>query len=321
MKRTSFHPCFYRMGCFCAIAAIVFVFACGSGSSESDDQNQHDGTQQTGESADSISQFGITWYFDQAYESGQFANGDYWVVGPVTIVGIDPSSTQSDGRTMNGAMVNPTPDLGMTQGYDSAMYGSYGPAYDADLNAALDVSAADPLMLNPGSSLISTISNEDPGVRPQLLTAAILTVLDSAPPDGSFRPPYCGDDKTIRFDTTDLDYTELAALAPVEGTPDLADVERYFERPWIDHVPNWTSDYHHPSENMPYYGREMANEIGIGALMLHLDFTDEEKKHCSSGLFNWASIFSASPKMAANPIGCPMAAIPAAGNGLSCLQV
>jgi len=37
----------------------------------------------------SISQFGITWTFNQQHEFGQFANGDYWVVGPVTIVAID----------------------------------------------------------------------------------------------------------------------------------------------------------------------------------------------------------------------------------------
>lgn len=62
------------------------------------------------------------------------------------------------------------------------------------------------------------------------------------------------------------------------STPEPADVARYFERPWIDHVPDWMADYLHPSENMPNYGREIANEVGIGALMLHLDFSDEAKE-------------------------------------------
>lgn len=35
---------------------------------------------------DTISQYGITWIFDQDYEYGQFANGDYWVVGPAHLV-------------------------------------------------------------------------------------------------------------------------------------------------------------------------------------------------------------------------------------------
>ncbi|MGD9365084.1 MAG: hypothetical protein PVH87_05265 [Desulfobacteraceae bacterium] len=160
------------------------------------------------------------------------------VIGPVTIVGIDPASTQRGGRTMNGAMVNPSPTLGSTQGYDSAMYAGYGPAYDADLNVALDISADHPLVLDPGVSLVSSISEAEAGARPQLLSAAVLTVLASAPPAGSFRPPYTGEDKTIRFNVTDLDYTPLASLSPVASTPQPAEVARYFERPWIDHVPN-----------------------------------------------------------------------------------
>ena len=67
-----------------------------------------------------ISQFGITWTFNRDYPVGQFANGDWWVVGPVTITGISPRSTTINGRTMNGRMVNPSPRVG-GQGYDSAM--------------------------------------------------------------------------------------------------------------------------------------------------------------------------------------------------------
>ncbi len=67
-------------------------------------------------------------------------------------------------------------------------------------------------------------------------------------------------------------------LKPVPGVPLLGSIEQYFKRPWIDHVPNWRSVYLHPQENMPAYGREMATEVGIGALMLHLDFTDQQKE-------------------------------------------
>jgi hypothetical protein len=33
----------------------------------------------------SITQHGITWTFDKAYETGRFVNGDYWVVGAVVV--------------------------------------------------------------------------------------------------------------------------------------------------------------------------------------------------------------------------------------------
>jgi len=162
------------------------------------------------------------------------------------------------------------------------MYGGYGPDFDAALNVARPngqaLSAANPLIAPPGSSLVSSISLPEAGGRVQLKTAAILTVLAAPAPAGSFRPPYTGSDKTIRFNTSQLNRARLAHLAPVAETPSLAEVERFFERPWIDHVPNWMGGYHHPEENMPNYGREIATEVGIGALMLHLDFTPQEKE-------------------------------------------
>ena len=235
------------------------------------------------EGAFQIPQFGVTWYFDADYEYGQYANGDYWVVGPVSIIYISPLSYKSrTGRVCNGSMLNPSPTNGIYQGYDSAMYGQYGPAYDPDLNVGFPgeilLSEENPLILLPGSSLVSTISVPEAGARSQLDTAAILTVVSSAPPVGSFRPPYCGSDKIPHFNVSDLSTAGLSSLAPVAETPSMAFIERYFERPWIDHVPGWMGGFIHPVNNMPNYGREIASEIGEGALMLHLNFTNAQKQ-------------------------------------------
>ena len=230
--------------------------------------------------ASQLSQFGITWKFDHDYQVGQFCNGDWWVVGPVTIIEITPSSTSS-GRAMNGSMLNPSPSSDKL-GYDSVMTG-----YDAALNVALNVSPSNPLILQPDSSLVSTISKAAEGARPQLETAAILTVLDAPAPAGSFRPAYCGNDKTIRFNKSRLDYSFLHSLQKVPQTPRLKQfsgdgqkdsVERMFERPWIDHRRGWYGRFIHPSDNMPDYGREMSTQIGEAALMLHLDYTEAEKE-------------------------------------------
>ncbi|MBN1497721.1 MAG: hypothetical protein JXA07_13180 [Spirochaetes bacterium] len=238
------------------------------------------------EGAFQLSQFGITWFFaDTPGQYGRFANGDHWVVGPVSIIYIAPLSFKSRWkRVWNGSMVNPSPRSGMDQGYDSAMYGQYGPAYDPSLNAGFPdeeyLSADNPLVLQPGSSLVSTISAPEPGARSQLESAAILTVLDTAPPDGSFRPPYCGSDKTACFNESDLQTGLLANLgsSAIAEVPDMTAIERYFERPWIDHVPGWVGGCVHPVSNMPNYGREIASQVGEGALMLHLDFSLEEKR-------------------------------------------
>lgn len=231
-----------------------------------------------------ISQFGITWTFDKDYNVGQFANGDYWVVGPVTIIRIQPVSIELNGRTMNGSMINPSPRLGRTQAYDSAGYGRYARPgdYDPSLNVARpnseQLSKSNPLVLLPNCSLVSTESKLQANDTTKLKAAAVLTVLDSPAMEGSFRPPYSGMDKTVRFNKEQLDYSLLASLEPVPGTPGLAVVERYFERPWIDHVPNWPGRVLHPVDNMPDYGREISTQIGVGALMLHLNFSNTQKE-------------------------------------------
>ena len=224
--------------------------------------------------SDKISQYGITWFFNKSYKTGQFANGDFWVVGPVKIVKITPESQVVGKRTMNGSMINPASG-NKNQGYDSSCSGT---AYKDNLNAALNVSSSNPLELKNGSSLISTISIAKEKSRPQLQNAAILTVLASPPPEGSFRPPYCGNDKTIKYNVSQLNYNLLKKLNPVTGTPSLKSVEKYFERPWIDHVTGWGAGFIHPLENMQNYGRDMSSEVGKGALMLHLNFTDDEKR-------------------------------------------
>jgi len=218
-----------------------------------------------------ISQFGITWTFSQSVTYGQFANGDYWVVGPVSITSISPSS--SGGR--NGSMVNPSPTGGNNQGFDSRMQYI---TYQSSLNVAEGVSSSNPLTLQAHSSLVSTISLAEPEFVTVIQAAAILTVLPSAPAAGSFRPPYSGTSKAIQYNVSDLDYSMLRSLAPVASTPDLSTVERMVERPWIDFVSGWTSRMIHPRDNMPDYGRDLAEEASICALMLHLNFTNTQKE-------------------------------------------
>ncbi len=230
--------------------------------------------------ASRLTQFGIEWVFDRAYEVGQFANGDWWVVGPVRIVNIDPQSTVTAGRTINGSMINPSPRNGMTQGYDSTMYAQYkSPGnYEPLENVAAGISTKSPLIVPTSSSLVSTVSQSLGNTRPQIETAAVLTVLDQAPPDGSFRPAYSDPSKRIRFNERQLDYDLLGKLPKLASTPGLKSVEQSLRRPWLDHVPQWIGRYIHPAENMPDYGRDMADVIGRASLALNLDFTDAEKR-------------------------------------------
>ncbi len=223
----------------------------------------------------SIEQFGITWTFDKEYECGQFTNGDYWVVGPVIIVGIDPPSTEIDGRTMNGSMINPSPIDGKYpghHGWDNAL--GY---YRAEDNVALDVSTENHLAVPPSSSLLSSITHKE-DVSNQIKVIAILTVLSEAPATNSFRPPYSGADKTINHNVSDLNYSSLGNLTPTTRTPNLADIEAEFEKPWIDYWPGSPGKSFHPTDSMSTYGRDISVDLEEGALMLQLNFSNAEKE-------------------------------------------
>ena len=224
----------------------------------------------------SIAQFGITWTFDKAYGTGQYANGDYWVIGPVKIIHITPASVDEGGRIKNGSQLNPV--IAGDQGYDSAK-GDMG--FNAEKNigrpGGKDLSEVNPIMISTGS-LISTVSLHTLQPRPQLKTAAILTVVASAPPAGAFRPPPVGTDKTSFWNKSNLNYSILKSLPPVADTPALSQVEKYFEKPWLEQNPAWTARFIHPADNQACYGREMAIQLGEGLLSLHLNYSNAQKE-------------------------------------------
>ncbi|HEX5222552.1 MAG TPA: hypothetical protein VFZ59_23560, partial [Verrucomicrobiae bacterium] len=219
----------------------------------------------------SVSKDGITWMFQSPARVGQFINGDYYVVGPVTITNITPPAT--NGR--NGSMKNLRPNP-QGSGFDSRIdAGRY--------NANLRVNP--PLTLQPGDMLASSISVETIGVIKRVMrtsdntispvrTVSLLTCVTNPLPPDAFRPGYCGSTRTIYY-SRNLHREFLARLAPVSGTPALAQFEGYFRRPWIDTV---EFGFDAPIEYMPDYGREVGRAVGHAALLLNLNFTAQQKE-------------------------------------------
>jgi len=227
-----------------------------------------------------ISQFGIRWTFDKNAPVGQFVNGDYYVVGPVTIASIDPAPVYAkhnrDFGARNGSVLNLPAQ---------SVCGSDGRVrnhFRANLMARL------PIEMKPGDSLLSTISGQK-GQRVMYIlkgsgsthttnaivrTAAVLTCMAEQPPKDAFRPAFC--DRTGKtYLARDLKRSLLPSLTRPKSTPPLPTVERYFERPWADTA---TFGFASPIENMPAYGREFARVVSIGSLMLCCDFAPEEKE-------------------------------------------
>lgn len=245
-----------------------------------------------------ISQYGITWTFDKPMPTGQFVTGDWWVVGPATIVKITPApgpvatdhsnikinhwndtSLKTDTAMRNGSAI--VLKAGHTQSYDSR-----GGAFDPKGCIQL------PLHLETGLSLISSISNTALPVdnfckkllwesefkcQTVMKAAAVLTCLDAAPPADAFRPPYAGKSKPL-FLARAIHWDFLPKLQPVGEVPSWKEFERYFQRPWLDHLLSWSQQELVPNENQPNYGREHARLVSIASLMLCLDVPQEQKE-------------------------------------------
>jgi len=225
-----------------------------------------------------LNRHGITWTLDRPARCGRYVNGDWWVIGPVAVTNINPASIQDGPRVRHGSMVNPSPN-DLSQGYDNAMLGN-GTAsrFDQTKNVALNVSRANPLALHPGSSLISTASHPIAGQLPQVESCAVLTCITAPPAANSFRPPYCGTDKRSHWNADNLDMTQFARLPAESGAPSIRDLVEQFERTWLDHMPGYAGRYLHPRQNMPYYGRDLADLVGAGALTLQLDIQPSDKR-------------------------------------------
>lgn len=223
--------------------------------------------------ADSISQYGITWVFADENRVGQYANGDWWVVGPVIVSEIQPASTvRSDGRVVHGSMLNP---VGEDQGFDS--YPS-DMDYDAALNVDPGATGTD-LVIEEGS-LVSAISKETPdsNARPVLDDLAVLTVVKQAPPQGAFRPGPYSESKDHHWTVEDLDFGLLRSLPMLTTAPNLEEVNDSVERFWNEQNTNWTARPVHAANNQPVYGREIAYVLGRALLTLQLEYGEEEKR-------------------------------------------
>ncbi|MFY9342058.1 MAG: hypothetical protein WAT39_06200 [Planctomycetota bacterium] len=225
-----------------------------------------------------LSQHGITFQFASPVPAGQFVNGDWFVLGPAVLVGTTPPCIEVAGRVLHGAMLDPDAST-RAHGYDKALYGPGNEwLYSDTRNVARWLSPARPRVLQPNQSLVKVISNTDPAYVPQIETCAVLTVLAEAPPQGSFRPPYAGNDHAVRFDAQLIDWSKLRDLAPASGLPDVAATTAKFERCWLDHAPGWPSRYLHPVLNMPDYGRDFTALYNEAVLLCHTSLPTAEKR-------------------------------------------
>ena len=251
---------------------------------------------------DSVSQYGITWTFDKPVPVGRFINGDWYVVGPVTVKAIDPKplygadipdseldnnatfegmnldwNRKVDERVRNGFMLNPPADKKVA--YDNAVRNFFDPSLIQKLPAAVKA----------GDSLVSTISmpkglvlksqlwqgiSRASGDGSPVRTAAVLTCVAAPLPPDAFRPAFCDRQAKVYF-SRDLKRDILPQVAATKDAPNVGLYVRFTQRPWVG---TGFFGFEGPVENMPQYGREYGRVVGISALLLCTDLKPEQKE-------------------------------------------
>lgn len=250
---------------------------------------------------ESVSQFGATFSFAEPRQAGQYANGDWWVLGPVTFPSITPvGSIQASGnltgidrpftnRVIHGTMVNPGVGNNYSQGWDNIKEAFttpfspslIAPAYDAALNLDPGKTGA-PLNVASGS-VVKFVSMTDQAdldlqARPAGSDMVVLTVVDTVPASNSIRPGVsrastASPARIAQFDLSKLNNFVPPATAPTPAQA-LAWVERYKETAMPDSINN---THYKGENNHPEYGRDIGNNIHRAMLALHLNYTAEEK--------------------------------------------
>jgi hypothetical protein len=230
--------------------------------------------------ASSITKDGITWTFSQPVPVGQFVNGDYFVVGPVTITAIDPPPTTS-APYMNGSVVD-LPTANGKSGFDSRLNDGTDESwwFDATLRSY------PPISLKAGDSIVSSISLAQIHSVPEIMratdtsvspvaTTSVLTVVAAAPSADAFRPSYC-DRGQAMYHAGALQRNLLPSLAPPNPsqTPALAQFETWYRQPWID---TNAFLFDAPANYMPSYGQHIAFADSYATLLLMLNFSADQK--------------------------------------------
>jgi hypothetical protein len=217
--------------------------------------------------ASSVSQYGITWTFDSPKTVGQFANGDYWVVGPVTITSMSPAfdnTTKSNGWDVNPTDTNEQPFDGDAYDYNQALMPSLPYAATANESIVKAVSVAVPKgdCKSDGSCVQK---------------AAVLTVLGSVPANNGttvFRPSYFGTsaNKSL-LSTTDMD-AHLGELPRLSSTtaidaklPTLANAYDDVKRVAMVHKDEWAGTSIKPRDSF----RGMVKPYGPGVSNINAD--------------------------------------------------
>lgn len=234
---------------------------------------------------------------------GQYANGDWWVLGPVSITSLSPagsvqtSGTDGEGaaitsRVIHGTQVNPGNRSFATGGLTANNRSNTAQGWDSLANpiapTAPYVASANvdpgktgvPLAVTTGSVMkfVSRLTGLPTNNRPAGDDMVVFTVVDTIPPADAIRPGVSRADKTSLIRRSHFDLSVFNNFTPTASAPTYATVldwvDRYIEASQPHSINNTCAK---GANNHPEYGREIGHGLHQACLALHLNFTAEQK--------------------------------------------
>lgn len=256
--------------------------------------------------AESLAILGVTFVFAAPRPVGQYANGDWWVLGPVSITAITPASTvQASGidgngtaftnRRVHGTVLNPgnrsyapgrltanNTSNGTRQGFDTLAVGvSSLLQYDATVNVDPGATGV-PLTASEGTVMkfVSALTDIPFQNRPVGLDMVPLTIVRTIPSADAIRPGVSRARKASPCRLSDFNLDVFQNLAPTPGAltyeQALNAVDRYIETSFPDFI---NSNAAKGVNNHDEYGRNVGNDLHRALLCLHLStFTETQKR-------------------------------------------
>lgn len=259
-----------------SVYIMLLITGCGGGggSSGAEDIVIAAGNENISLSVNAITDGNISWDFSSSVQSGKFANGDYWVVGPVTITAITPSYNGQN----NGFEVNPSDPV--IQGFDTRIA-----AFTPSVIPVL------PFEAQPGHSVVKAVSanTSDVYCNPCIQSVSVLTVLSEPPPNNGltvFRPPYHGTNKPL-YSTDNINFSLLPNYQATANALDFSLVAEQYRPLQLDHKAGWTGRALHPADSMPDYGAAIASRNAEAAVTLMLQGSNSEKKQAVINYVNY----------------------------------
>ncbi len=251
--------------------------------------------------AKSITHLRVTWSFSADRPTGVFANGEPWVVGPVTITEISPNNNSTwdepypgEPGPNSGSMLVTVPNS--LQGYCTKLKAVGGYPNDKVYTRSLDLSRTEnlPATINAGDMLMTSIGQVEVGdIRSCINQICVLTVLGEVPPEGSFRPNlFSKEPRKVQYNKSDINYSILKDLPKVPAAPSQADIEMKLPAlPWFEFDNSWVQSSYGPTNNFAtsggplsypnsssVYGREVAYKWSYVALWLNTANTQAVKE-------------------------------------------